>query len=122
MLSVHNDFGKEYQFQGKTIVYKPELERLSTGEAWEDPSSNWDYKLVVYTGGAYPKVVYQRKYIPTFDIYDRESDSWHDLYLIREENGNIKAVYATGGYVIAGITGWNKVISCPKKIRELLEA
>lgn len=121
MREVRRDFGTEYAFLEKRQEPEAVLELLTEGSVQEFPSTQWDYVLRVYTGGKYAKVVYQRRRIPTFDSSDRMYDSWHDLYLIRETDGRVWAVYATGGYQISSVESWQQVLSCPKDIQELLE-
>ena len=52
------------------------------------------------------------------DSGDREYDSWHDLFLLQEHDGIIRAVYCTGGYRIAHIEGYAQVYQYPESLKK----
>jgi hypothetical protein len=96
--SIERDFGRDFLFSMETLnVTEEDLEKYQSGIPLDTDKFN-DCNVRLFTDGYYPKVVRLSKDIPTFDSGDREYDSWHDLYLVQEQSGNIHAVYCTGGY------------------------
>ena len=126
--SIENDFGKGFLFSMKTLnITEEDLKKYKSGNL-KEPYKKYQFgkydkcDVMIYTDGHYPKVVRLSKDIPTFDSGDREYDSWHDLYLAEEKNGNIHAVYCTGGYRIAKIQGYAKVHKYPDELKPYLES
>lgn len=92
----------------------------TTGKSSEFEEYN-GCNVTVYTNGAYPQVIRLSKDIPIFDSGDREYDLWHDLYLVSESNGQLCAVYCTGGYRLARIIGFLNVIKYPEEFELYLK-
>ncbi|MDO4332396.1 MAG: hypothetical protein Q4C58_06855 [Eubacteriales bacterium] len=117
--SIEFDFGKDFLFSLKTIVVTEEdIKDLKSGNLKEPKDKYRGCDVKVFTDGKYPRVLRLSKDIPVFDSGDREYDSWYDLYLVQEKNGNIYAVYCTGGYRIAKIKGYAKVYKYPEDLRQ----
>lgn len=122
--SIERDFGKGFLFSKNTLsVTEEDLKKYKAGNLKEPYDKyqlgKFDWcDVLVYTDGYYPKVVRLCKNIPTFDSEDREYDSWHDLYLVQEQNGNIHAAYCTGGYHVAQIIGYAKVYLYPGLLKK----
>lgn len=115
---IERDFGGGFIFSTETFYVKEEdLEKYQSGTQFDADKFN-DCNVRVFTDGYYPKVVRLSKDIPTFDSEDREYDSWHDLYLVQETNGNIHAVYCTGGYRVEKMRGYAKVYRLPNKLKK----
>ena len=90
--SIERDFGKGFLFSMETLnVTEEDLEKYQSGTPL-DADKFKDCNVRFFTDGYYPRVVRLSKDIPTFDSGDREYDSWHDLYLVQEQSGNIHAV------------------------------
>ena len=116
--SIERDFGKGFLFSMETLnVTEDDLEKYQSGTPL-DADKFKDCNVRFFTDGYYPRVVRLSKDIPTFDSGDREYDSWHDLYLVQEQSGNIHAVYCTGGYRIATIQGYAKVHQLPNILKK----
>ena len=116
--SIERDFGKGFLFSMETLnVTEEDLEKYQSGTPL-DADKFKDCYVRFFTDGYYPRVVRLSKDIPTFDSGDREYDSWHDLYLVQEQSGNIHAVYCTGGYRIATIQGYAKVHQLPNILKK----
>lgn len=59
--------------------------------------------------------------IPTFDSGDRESDSWHTLYLMPgKARGCVDGIYCTGGYRLASAVYCTKLKTAPEGMWRLL--
>lgn len=59
--------------------------------------------------------------IPTFDSYDRESDSWHALVLFGEGSA-VHGVYCKGGYRLAHAYLCLELLELPDSLRACLAA
>ena len=60
--------------------------------------------------------------IPTFDSFDRESDSWHTLYLYPgQQAGTADGIYCTGGYRLAYAVRCRRLLSAPPVLWQLLK-
>ena len=55
--------------------------------------------------------------IPAFDSHARAYDAWHDLFLLQEHNGIIRAAYCTGGYRVAHVEGYAQVCQYPEFLK-----
>ncbi len=116
---VHRDFGKEFILEGHdTSVTK---ENIFDYESGEKEIISKEPHITVFRDGRFEKVVRLYIKIPTFDSGDREYDSWHHLYLVREHGGHLRAVYATGGYRISTVYGFQELIACPPNYLALLD-
>lgn len=122
-LCISNDFGKGFVFSDKQSIRisEKEFEGYSSGKSQLLDETYNGSSLLVFSGGMYPKVLRLRQSIPTFDSADREYDSWHELYLVQENDGHIHAVYAKGGYRIAGIEKIPDVLKYPKALKRHLK-
>ena len=81
-------------------------------------STCWHTSIVIFENTKYKRIVRLSLSIPTFDLGDREYDSWHDFFLLQEYNGIIRAVYCTGGYRIARIEGYAQVYQYPESLEK----
>ena len=59
--------------------------------------------------------------IPTFDSYDRESDSWHALVLFGDGDA-VHGVYCKGGYRLAHVFRCFRAVELPDSLRACLAA
>ena len=87
------------------------------------PRHNIDEKycgtsIAIFESTKYKTIVRLSLSIPTFDSGDREYDSWHDLFLLQEHNGIIRAVYCTGGYRVAHVEGYAQVYQYPEPLKK----
>ena len=121
---LQRDYNGKVQTLNRLISDYPESQYMDDalyeqGRAFPlDADKFKDCNVRFFTDGYYPRVVRLSKDIPTFDSGDREYDSWHDLYLVQEQSGNIHAVYCTGGYRIATIQGYAKVHQLPNILKK----
>ncbi len=114
------DFGEGFLFAPDLLaVSEQSLSYCQSGEEIEAEPYH-GCRVTVYQKADAPRVYRLQKEIPTFDAGDREYDSRHELYLIADARG-WRAIYATGGYKIARIAGFAKVLKLPKELMQRIQ-
>jgi len=119
---ITEDFGEGFLFSSETVqVDAEEVEELMSGTRHNVEEWDCDIWLSLFSSTKYRKIVQLSCIMPTFDEGDREFDSWHDLYLLQEQDGTLRAVYCTGGYSIAKIQGFAKVYQYPESLKKYFD-
>ena len=115
---INREFGEGFLFSPEPMqVGEREIDFYTSGTRRNIRRKYRDTNITIYNNLIYQKIVCLSLSIPTFDSEDREYDSWHNLYLVQEKNGNIHAAYCTGGYRIATIQGYAKVYQLPNELK-----
>lgn len=115
---IKREFGDRFLFSSETMqVTEREVEFFTSGTRHNIEEKYCGTDIAIFESTKYKTVVRLSLSIPTFDSGDREYDSWHDLFLLQEHNGTIRAVYCTGGYQIAHIEGYAQVFQYPESLK-----
>lgn len=93
-------------------------ERTDLGKLY--PEGGSDCKVSTYRHERYGQILEISKSIPTFDVYDRQSDSYHDVYFL-SDGKDIYLLYVKGGYSIAWIGIGIKIRAADKNLWEKLQ-
>lgn len=118
---VERDFGAGFSFSfGVCVNGEAWLKKYSSGNRTDTGETFRGNTIVLFENDHYPKVVRITKNMPTFDSGDREYDSWHDLYLVRDRWGALHGLYATGGYRVAKVISLGIVLSYPKELKRFI--
>ena len=104
--------GYTYSFNGRT--YK-DIESL-----WKDPAEDIAPNVQIVTDIYGEKVLKTYTQIPTFDSCDREWDS-KELEFLMFDGKNIHLVVMRGGYRIATLTFYEKLLSADKQLKPVFE-
>lgn len=116
---IKREFGDGFLFSPKPMnVGKREIDFFTSGTRHNIEEKYNGVSIVIFENTKYKRIVRLSLSIPTFDLGDREYDSWHDLFLLQEHNGIIRAVYCTGGYRIARIEGYAQVYQYPESLEK----
>lgn len=116
---ITNDFGKGFLFSPQiTEVTEDDVNSYMNAEEKDTEQLSYLIRVSVLESEKYSKIVCVNRKIPTFDSDDREYDSWHNLYLLRENSGIIRAVYCTGGYSTVRIEGYAEVYEYPEYLNK----
>ncbi len=119
---IKSDFGEEFLFSRETMkVDEQDIEEYRSGIRHDVEEWGCDIWLTLFESTKYRKILVLRSIMPTFDEGDDEFDSWHDLYLLQEHDGTLRAVYCTGGYSIAKIQGFAKVYQYPESLKKYFD-
>ena len=118
---IDREFGEGFLFSPERMkVGVKEIDALTSGTRQDFEEKYHDANVTVFENTAYHRILRLSLSIPTFDSGDREYDSWHDLYLLLEHDGIMRAVYCTGGYRIAGIEGYARVYQYPEALKKYI--
>ena len=116
---ISNDFGEGFVFSSQMMeVDVNDIGSYIGGEQTDTEKLSYFVNISVFKSEKYRKIICISRQIPTFDSSDREYDSWHDLYLLQEKNGIIRAVYCTGGYCVSRIEGYAEVYKYPEYLKK----
>lgn len=116
---ITNDFGEGFLFSPQTMeVTENDVESYMNAEEKNMEQLSNIIRVSVLKCEKYSRIICVNRKIPTFDSGDREYDSWHELYLLQESDGIIRAVYCTGGYSIARIEGYAEVYQYPEYLEK----
>lgn len=114
---IEREFGEGFLFSPVIMqIYKSEVDSFTSGSRHDISEKFRGVNLAVFDSTKYRKILRLSLSIPTFDSGDREYDSWHDLFLLQEQSGLIRAVYCTGGYRIAHVEGYAQVYEYPEAL------
>lgn len=122
-LRLKNDFGAKICFAGYTRAEEGTDPRLSFGERISEfPKAFGNADVVLYQMRNGKKAVGLFLDIPTFDSGDRQSDSWHALYLAPGDiPGSVDGAYCTGGYILAYAVWCRNLQATPVGLKDLLK-
>ena len=119
---ITEEFGEGFVFSSQPMgVTKEDVTEYMHGKCKRIDEKYNFVRLEYYESKRYRKILCLSRKIPPFDSSDREYDSWHDLYLLQEHNGILRAVYATGGYNIAHVEGYARVYDIPERLKKYLK-
>lgn len=119
---ITREFGEGFLFSSKMMqVGKREIDVYTSGARKNIEEKYCGTNIALFESTKYRKIVRLSLSIPTFDSGDREYDSWHDLYLLQEHSGIIRAVYCTGGYRIADVKGYARVYQYPDPLKKYFD-
>lgn len=98
-----NDFGERIRFSSYRKIngnFQPDTFWGTKQAEYPDAWAGADAARYVRADGS--KALRLTLDIPAFDSGDRESDSWHTLYLMPgKKRGCVDGIYCTGGYRLA---------------------
>lgn len=115
---IERDFGDGFLFSSKAMqVSEHEIDFFTSGSRHNIEEKYCNTNITIFESTKYKTIVRLSLSIPTFDSGDREYDSWHDLFLLQEHNGIIRAVYCTGGYKVAHVEGYAQVYQYPEPLK-----
>lgn len=115
---ITREFGNGFLFSPEMMhVNEREIDFLTSGSRHNIEEKNCGADIAIFESTKYKTIVRLSLSIPTFDSSDREYDSWHDLFLLQEHNGIIRAVYCTGGYRVAHVEGYAQVYQFPDSLK-----
>lgn len=115
---IKRDFGDGFLFSPKAMrVSEHKIDYFTSGSRHNVEEKYRGTDITIFESTKYKTIVRLSRSIPTFDSSDREYDSWHDLFLLQEHNGIIRAVYCTGGYKIAHVEGYAQVYQYPEPLK-----
>lgn len=118
---IKREFGDGFLFSPKTMnVGEREIDFFKSGTRHDIEEKYHGANIAIFESTKYKRIVRLSLSIPTFDSGDREYDSWHDLFLLQERNGIIRAVYCTGGYRVARVEGYAQVYQYPEALKKYL--
>lgn len=116
------EFGEEFSFSSRTIIAgKSDIESFTNGARKNVEEKYHGADIALFESTVYRKILRLSLSIPTFDSADREYDSWHDLYLLQKHDRTLCAVYCTGGYHIAKVEGYIKVVEIPEPLKKYFD-
>ncbi len=122
---VKTDFGEGFLFSAENIdVTSEDVEKYQSGKIIQfcekhqyGKDTFQNYSVTVYANSIYRKVIKLTRRIPTVDHRTLAYNSWHSLYLVQENNGNIFAVYCIAGSLITKVKGYAKVYLYPNELK-----
>lgn len=115
---ITREFGEGFLFSPASMkAGERDIEEYLRGKRQDIDAWHYGTRVAVFESAVYRKIVRLSLRIPTFDSSDREYDSWHDLYLLQEHGGKIRAVYCTGGYRVAKVEGYAEVYQYPEDLK-----
>ena len=116
---IKREFGDGFLFSSEQMqVGEREITSFTSGSRENIKEKYYGANVAIFESTQFKKIVRLSLSIPTFDSGDREYDSWHDLFLLQEHDGIIRAVYCTGGYRIAHIEGYAQVYQYPESLKK----
>ena len=117
-----NDFGERIRFSSYRKIngnFQPDTVFGTKQAEYPDAWAGADAAQYVRADGS--KALRFTLDIPTFDSGDRESDSWHTLYLMPgKKRGSVDGIYCTGGYRLACAVYCTTLKEAPEGIWRLL--
>lgn len=119
---INREFGEGFLFSPESMrVGEREIGIYTSGTRHDIEEKYCGANITIFESAVYQKIVRLSLSIPTFDSGDREYDSWHDLFLLQEHDGIIRAVYCTGGYRIARVEGYAQVYQYPESLKKYFQ-
>lgn len=119
---INREFGEGFLFSPESLrVDAREIDVYTSGTRHDIEEKYRGARIAIFESAVYQKIVRLSLSIPTFDSGDREYDSWHDLFLLQEHAGIIRAVYCTGGYRIAKVEGYAQVYQYPESLKKYFQ-
>ncbi len=119
---IKREFGNGFLFSSETMqVNEGEVGFFTSGTRHDIEEQYCGTDIAIFESTKYKTIVRLSLSIPTFDLGDREYDSWHDLFLLQEHSGIIRAVYCKGGYRIAHIEGYAQVYQYPEPLKKYFQ-
>lgn len=116
---IKREFGEGFLFSSEPMkVSEQEIDVFTSGARQDIEEKYCGASIAIFESTVYRRIVRLSLSIPTFDSGDRQFDSWHDLFLLEEHNGIIRAVYCTGGYSIAHVEGYAQVYQYPESLKK----
>ena len=116
---IKREFGDGFLFSSEQMqVGEREITSFTSGSRENIKEKYYGANVAIFESAQFKKIVRLSLSVPTFDSGDREYDSWHDLFLLQEHDGIIRAVYCTGGYRIAHIEGYAQVYQYPESLKK----
>lgn len=116
---VKQEFGNGFLFSPEAMqVSEREVDLFTSGSQHNIEEKYHGANIAIFESTKYKTILRLSLSIPTFDSGDREYDSWHDLFLLQEHTGIIRAVYCTGGYRIARVEGYAQVYEYPTPLKK----
>ena len=116
---IKREFGDGFLFSAEQMqVGEREITSFTSGSRENIKEKYYGANVAIFESTQFKKIVRLSLSIPTFDSGDREYDSWHDLFLLQEHDGIIRAVYCTGGYRIAHVKGYAQVYQYPESLKK----
>lgn len=116
---IKREFGDGFLFSSEQMqVGEREITSFTSGSRENIKEKYYGANVAIFESAQFKKIVRLSLSVPTFDSGDREYDSWHDLFLLQEHDGIIRAVYCTGGYRIAHIEGYAQVYQSPESLKK----
>ena len=119
---IKREFGDGFLFSPDVMqVSKSEIDFFTSGTRHDIEEKYCGTNIVIFESTKYKTILRLSLSIPTFDSGDREYDSWHDLFLLQECNGIIRAVYCKGGYRVAHVEGYSQVYQYPETLKKYFQ-
>ena len=119
---IDREFGNGFLFSSKLMrVSESNIDFFTSGPRHDIEEKYCGTNVAIFESTKYKTIVRLNLSIPTFDSDDREYDSWHDLFLLQEHNGIIRAVYCRGGYRVAHVEGYAQVYQYPEPLKKYLQ-
>lgn len=119
---IKREFGNGFLFSPEAMqVTEHEVDFFTSGSRRDIEEKYCGTNVAIFESTKYKTIVRLSLSIPTFDSGDREYDSWHDLFLLQEHNGIIRAVYCTGGYRVARVEGYAQVYQYPEPLKKYFQ-
>ena len=119
---IKREFGDGFLFSPEVMqVSEREVDLFTSGSRHNIEEKYCGTNIAIFESTKYKTIVRLSLSIPTFDSGDREYDSWHDLFLLQEHNGIIRAVYCTGGYRVAHVEGYAQVYEYPEPLKKYFQ-
>ena len=116
---IKREFGDGFLFSSEQMqVGEREITSFTSGSRENIKEKYYGANVAIFESAQFKKIVRLSLSVPTFDSGDREYDSWHDLFLLQEHDGILRAVYCTGGYRIAHIEGYAQVYQYPESLKK----
>lgn len=119
---IDREFGDGFVFSSERMqVSKSQIDFFTSGIRHDMAEKHCRTNIAIFESTKYKTILRLSLDIPTFDAYDRECDSWHDLFLLQEHDGIIRAVYCTGGYSVAHVEGYSQVYQYPESLKKYFQ-